>query len=126
MDPLSVTVSVSYPIIVGAHIIKLASDVSQNCRDASFQLSAITAECTLISASLTRLQNMLMSQPDRFGTWSESLKTSLLGCALTMLVLQEQIGGLAKETEEGELNPKKFEYVLEKDYLKELSQQIRG
>ncbi|KAJ9602906.1 hypothetical protein H2200_012686 [Cladophialophora chaetospira] len=43
-----------------------------------------------------------------------------------MSVLQEQIGGLASETEDGELKPKKFKYVLEQDYLKELLQQIRG
>ena len=69
---------------------------------------------------------MLLSQPDRLGALAESLETSLLGCALTMSVLQEQIGGLAQETEEGELKPKKFKYVLEQDYLKELLQQIRG
>jgi len=65
-------------------------------------LSAIAAECSVISASSTRLQNMLLSQPDRLGTLVKSLETALLGCALTMSILQEQIGGLATETKEGD------------------------
>ncbi len=68
---------------------------------------------------------MLLSQPDRLSALAESLDTALLGCALTISVLQEQIGGLAKETEDGELKPKKFKFVLEQDHLKELLQQIR-
>ncbi|KAF3933020.1 hypothetical protein ABW20_dc0105758 [Dactylellina cionopaga] len=126
MDPLSITVSVSSLIVVCARIIKFSSDVSNAYRSASFALSAIASECAVISASLTRLQNMLLSQPERLSALAESLDTALLGCALTMSVLQEQIGGLAKETEDGELKPKKFKYVLEQDYLKELLQQIRG
>lgn len=89
-------------------------------------LSAITAECAVISASLARLQNMLLGNPDRLGALVESLETALLGCALTMSVLQEQIGGVASETENGESKPKKFKFVLEHDHLKELLQQIRG
>ena len=45
---------------------------------------------------------MLLSQPDRLGTLVKSLETALLGCALTMSILQEQIGGLATETKEGD------------------------
>ena len=69
---------------------------------------------------------MLLGQPERLGALAESLDTALLGCALTMSVLQEPIGGLARETEDGELKPKKFKFVLEQDHLKELLQQIRG
>jgi hypothetical protein len=126
MDPLSITVSVSSLIIVCTRIIKLSSAVSSTYRDASFMLSAITSESAVISASLTRLQSMLLSQPDRLGALAESLETALLGCALTLSVLQEQLGGLATETEAGEIKPKKFKYVLEQDHLKELLQQIRG
>ncbi|KAF3312423.1 GTP-binding protein Rho1 [Orbilia oligospora] len=126
MDPLSITVSVSSLIVVCTRIIKLSSDVSNAYRSASFVLSAIASECAVISASLTRLQNMLLSQPERASPLAESLETALLGCALTMSVLQEQLGGLANETEDGQLKAKKFKYVLEQDYLKELLQQARG
>ncbi|RVD85469.1 uncharacterized protein DFL_003790 [Arthrobotrys flagrans] len=126
MDPLSITVSVSSLIIVCTRIIKLSSDVSNAYRNASFVLSAIASECAVISASLTRLQNMLSNQLERLGPLAESLETALLGCALTMSVLQEQIGGLANETNDGQLKPKKFKYVLEQDYLKELLHQVRG
>ncbi|KAK6338472.1 hypothetical protein TWF730_002535 [Orbilia blumenaviensis] len=126
MDPFSITVSVSSLIVVCTRIIKLSSDVSAAYRSASFTLSAIASECAVISASLTRLQNMLLNEPERLGALADNLDTALLGCALTMSVLQEQIGGLAKETEGGERQVKKFKYVLEQDYLKELLQQIRG
>ncbi|KAF3265396.1 GTP-binding protein Rho1 [Orbilia oligospora] len=69
---------------------------------------------------------MLLNQPERVSSLAESLETALLGCALTMSVLQEQLGGLANENEDGQLKAKKFKYVLEQDYLKELLQQARG
>jgi hypothetical protein len=89
-------------------------------------LSAITSECAVVSASLTRLQNLLLDQPERYGALAESLETSLLGCALTMSVLKGEIGGLADETRDGVLKVKKFKYVLEQDHLRELLAQIRG
>lgn len=69
---------------------------------------------------------MLLAQPDWADPLSETLETALLGCALTMSVLYEQISGLADETKHGELIPKNFKFVLERDHLNEILQQIRG
>lgn len=126
MDPLSITVSVSSLIVFCAKVIKASHDLCSQFKSAAFTLSAITSECSVINASLSNLQSLILEDPERLQDASSTFEIALLGCALTMSVLDEEIGGVLKETNGGTLTPKRFKYVLEQDHLKELLQQIRG
>ncbi|KIX95249.1 uncharacterized protein Z520_09166 [Fonsecaea multimorphosa CBS 102226] len=131
MDPLSVAVSVSSLLASGAKVVKAASALRSQYRDAAFMLSAISSECTVINTSLGMLQSLMMSNPESLESRMTYLvistfEVALTGCALTMSVVEDELGGLLIEDENGNLKARRIKYVMEQNHLKEMLQQIRG
>ncbi|ERF72070.1 hypothetical protein EPUS_04988 [Endocarpon pusillum Z07020] len=106
MDPLSVTVSVSSLLVIAARVVKVIHDIRGDYKDAEFILCSIASECTV----------------------TEAFDTALLGCALTLSVLDEELRKLVQGgfIDTNALEPRKLKYLVENERLKELLQQIRG
>ena len=55
-----------------------------------------------------------------------TFEVALMGCALTMGVVEDELSGLLVKDEDGNLKARRIKYVMDQDHLKELLQQIRG
>lgn len=131
MDPLSITVSVSTLLVTAAKVIKAASTLRSQYKDAAFMLSAISSECTVINTSLAILQSLMLSDVDRLRSRMtddimSTFEVGLLGCALTMSVVEDELSGLLVLDKDGSLKPRRIKYMRDQDHLKEMLQQIRG
>ncbi|KAF7506534.1 hypothetical protein GJ744_011680 [Endocarpon pusillum] len=133
MDPLSVTVSVSSLLVIAARVIKVIHDIRGDYKDAEFVLCSIASECTVVHTSLAHLQSMMLADFQTLRSRltpqvTEAFDTALLGCALTLSVLDEELRKLVQGgvIDTNALEPRKLKYLVENDRLKELLQQIRG
>jgi hypothetical protein len=133
MDPLSITVSVSSLLMVAAKVVKSISDVRDRYKDAAFMLASIASEVAVIHASLAHLQNSMLADVQTLASRltpqiTSIFDTGLLGCALALSVLDDEVQGLVQGADltEGVSAKKKMQYALDPDRLKELLTQIRG
>ena len=131
MDPLSITVSVSSLLVVAAQVIQATCELRSRYKDAAFMLAAISTECTVINSSLAMLQTRMLSDLDLLKSRmtpeiATTFEAALQGCELTMSVIQEEMGGLQKQTALGEVIPRRLKYVLAQPHLQDVLQQIRG
>jgi hypothetical protein len=131
MDPLSITVSVSTLLVTAAKVIRAASDLRSQYKDAAFMLSAISSECTVINTSLAMLQSLMVSNLDNLRSRMTDhvmsiFEVALMGCALTMGVVEDELSGLLVKDEDGNLKARRIKYMMDQVHLKEMLQQIRG
>ena len=130
-DPLSVTASVSSLVVISAQIIKAINGFHEAYKDAPLIISSIATECTIIQASLAALQNLLLDNSDAGnlpGSTVQALDTSLVGCALTLSVVDKEVKKYIQKNGEssGRAIARKALFTFEKSHLDELLQQIRG
>jgi hypothetical protein len=133
MEPISVTAGVSSLLVVAARVIKALHEVHGHYKDAPLLLSSISSECSVVYASLALLQNLYSTNSIAVeGQLSQQVlsafNTALLGCALTLSVLDKEIDACVKagRTPEDAAAVKKCKVVFERDNLQELLLQIRG
>ena len=130
-DPLSITASESSLVVFSAKTIKTIHDFHQAYSDAPLAISSIATECAIIQASLALLQSLLL---DDNGTRSlpgsavQALDTSLLGCALTLSVVDKEITKYIQNISQstGRAMIRKALFTFEKARFDDLTQQIRG
>jgi hypothetical protein len=101
MDPLSIKVSVSSLLVVAATVVKVIHDVRGDYKDAAPMLSSIASECTVVQAALARLQSLMLADSQALESRltpqvTAVFETALLGCALTLSVIDEELGRLVE------------------------------
>lgn len=99
--------------------------------DAPLAISSIASECTIIQASLAALQGMLLDNPGASSLPAsavQALDMSLVGCALTLSVIDKDIRKCVQATSQspGRALTRNALYIFEKAHFEELLQQIRG
>ncbi|OCK79667.1 hypothetical protein K432DRAFT_405366 [Lepidopterella palustris CBS 459.81] len=136
MDPISITASV---VGVTAACLKAAKTLQGlRCKylEASTTIAAICSESTLISASLSQIQALLLRNPNDLSGHLQSrpelaatFDTTLTGCTVVFACLEEEIKRLdvAACIQEGRDTWRQMAKVAWKaDAMKELLQSIRG
>src|SRR5690242_5431723 len=130
MDPLSIAGSTASTLVVAARIIKSLKDVHSMYKEAPLTLSTICSECSVVYASLALIQSSLPANLElsRSTQVYSACDTALLGCALTLSVLDKEIQSCveAKQNPHNASAVKKCRVVFEKDHLQELLSQVRG
>lgn len=129
MDPLSVTVSVSGLILSAGKIIKSIHDLHSHLKDLPLLISSISAECTVVYASLSYLQDMQTRPRPGWATIvTDAISTSLMGCALTLSVLDKDIDAcLVAGRHPWDADAvRRSRAIMSQDHLKELITQLRG
>jgi hypothetical protein len=131
MDPLSITTSVATLLISAVRVIRAASALWSQYKDAAFMLSAISSECTVINTSLAMLQSLMVSNLENLRsrmteTVLSTFEVALMGCAMTISVIEEELGELFVKGDNGDMKARRIKYVMDQEHLKEMLQQIRG
>jgi hypothetical protein len=131
MDPLSITTSVATLLISAVRVIRAASALCSQYKDAAFMLSAISSECTVINTSLAMLQSLMVSNLENLRsrmteTVLSTFEVALMGCAMTISVIEEELGELFVKGDNGDMKARRIKYVMDQEHLKEMLQQIRG
>lgn len=101
MDPLSRTVSVSSLLVIAARVVNIIHDVRGDDKDAALMLSSITSECTVVHATLARLQSLMLADSQALRSRLTQQVTAVFETAL----LDEEIKGLVQEENGGNRTP---------------------
>jgi len=131
MDPLSITTGVAS---IAALCLKASVGLDTLCskyQNAGVTITALSSECTLISAALTQLQTLLLqnsqvqNRPDLVITFD----TALTGCMVVFTCLEEEIRKLSLPTSNNQVRipwRSKVKLVWNEATMKEYLSQIKG
>lgn len=135
MDPISITGTVLSITARCLTTAKALYDLRGKYKSAQTTISAICSECTVISASLTRIRSLVVQNTDVLSTQlsfrpelGTAFDTALTGCMVVFRVLDDEV---KKLTSGGDGTAKlgfkvKARYLWDEETMKELLQQIRG
>lgn len=138
MDPLSITGTVLSITARCLTTAKALYDLREKYKDAQVIISAIYTESTVISASLSRIQSLVLQDPDalskqlQFRPELETVfDTALTGCMVVFSVLDDEVQKLTTAGADAVGSAKlgfkaKARYLWNEATMKELLQQIRG
>lgn len=134
MDPLSLTARV---LAITTACLKSANGLGglrEKYKHAQITISALCAEATVISASLSQIQSLVLQNPNAILTQMRSKSNviaifdgALTGCSVVFAVLNDEIAALTAECQEEDLSWSQRAKITWKDaVMKELLQQLRG
>jgi hypothetical protein len=135
MDPFSITAGIVGITAACLSTAKSLNSLRSKCREGSATITAICSEATVISASLSHIQALMIDRPTvvtaRFQQRPElmaTFDTALIGCMVMFSALDEEIKRIAAHmTDDTELSWKgKVRFVWREDTMKELLSQMRG
>ena len=134
MDPISIATTVGSVVMTCAQLVKKVNEITGKFSDAPMTMTAIAAECSVLSAALSHIQDLATQNGDAFvsrlksqSNFTTILDTALAGCALVFSVLDTQIQEITKGKDPGDIDRiGKAKAVWKEDSLKELLQQLRG
>ncbi|PMD16650.1 hypothetical protein NA56DRAFT_752922 [Hyaloscypha hepaticicola] len=135
MDPLTITTAVKLKITATClSAAQSLNELRNKYNDAPMTIVTICSEATLISASLSQIQNLVLRRHDLTNVLqarpdlAAALDTSLIGCAVLFSCLHEEVQCITK----GSMLPDKFTWkgkaraIWNHDRLRELLDGLRG
>ena len=136
MDPLSITANVVGLTAKCVQTAKALNDLREKYKHANMTITAICTESTIISASLSNIQNSMLSSPDALSAKLESrpdlestLDSALTGCFVVFDVLEAEVlrltGRAVSESTEFSFKTK-AQYLWNEKSMQEILGQIRG
>ena len=134
MDPLSIATTVGSVVMTCAQVIKTVNDLVGKYNDAPMTMTAISSECSVLSAALSHIQDLATQNADVFASrlksqtnFAKTFDTALSGCAVVFSVLDTQVQDITKGKDGGNIDRMgKAKAVWKEDTFKELLQQLRG
>ncbi|KAK9423675.1 putative Fungal N-terminal domain-containing protein [Seiridium unicorne] len=134
MDPLSVTTSVTALTAACLKTTKAMGDLCEKFKHAQMTLSAICSESTVICASLSQIQSLVLTRPDALRTQlrerSELVATfdiAVTGCMVIYAVLDDEVQSIMALCVDGQLGWfEKAKVLWKEDTMSGLLQQLRG
>ena len=130
MDPLSITGTV---LAITACCVKSAKglySLRERYKHAHLVISAIYSEITVISASLSRVQGLILTKPETFEWNLKSqpqleiiLDTALTGCMLVFSILDDEVTRLVQH---GDSMRARAAAIWNEDVMQQLLGQIRA
>jgi len=136
MDPLSITTSVMSVTTSCVKTTKAIRDLREKYKHAQATLAALCAESTLICASLSQIQSLILGRPDVVKSQLKerpqlvtTFDIAITGCMVVFAVLDDEVQklaahGLQPGQDLGWAN--KAKYVWKEGFMRDLLQQIRG
>ncbi|KAH0534119.1 hypothetical protein FGG08_007277 [Glutinoglossum americanum] len=131
MDPVSMIASITSLVVGCAKIVQIAQGAYGIHKAASLTISSISTECVAVSASLSYLQSLVVGNSGSLDPHiANAFETVIVGCTLTLSVLNEYIMELAANKEVLDMAPAsrmaKAKLMWNESEMKELLQQLRG
>jgi Fungal N-terminal domain of STAND proteins len=134
MDPLSVTASVVGLTATCVQTAKALSELKDKFQHAHMTIAAIITETTIISASLSRIQSLILSSPDTMAEKLQregletTLDSALTGCYVVFDVLQTEIHKVMEAAaNSNELSFKaRIRYIWSEGNMQDSLNQLRG
>lgn len=134
MDPLSAASSIASVMIGCAKVVKVAHDIRGKYKGASVTIASIATECATVRTGLSQLQKVATKTNDFDEDTADTFETVILGCTLTMSVLNDYVAELTESM--GEVNAEvgiaqpsrmaKMKLLWNESEMKELLHQLRG
>jgi hypothetical protein len=136
MDPLSITASVMSVTAGCMKLAKTISDLREKYKHAQTILSALCAESTVICATLSQIQSLILRRPDVFRTQLRerpelvaTFDVAVTGCMAVFAVLDDEVQKLVAHGVEAANDvgwADKAKFLWNESFMKDLLQQIRG
>ncbi|KAJ9642073.1 hypothetical protein H2199_005288 [Coniosporium tulheliwenetii] len=134
-DPPSVTAGVVGITAICLKTAKALRNLTSKYEDAAITIAAIISESTIISASLSKIQSLLLDTSDAFtgglNARSElhaTFDTALIGCIVVFSCLENEVKQLSLHAEHAHSVDwkSKAKAVWKDDQMKELLESLRG
>jgi len=134
MDPLSIAAASSSLVVSVVRTGRALATVFEKYQDSQRCIFLMQTECTVLAAALSQLQMFFTKIPkstlSRYPEYvMEALDLSLVGCTLTLSILNKETDNLLENIKNGETNmskSKKIKYLWKEESMDELLQQLRG
>ncbi|KAK6074232.1 hypothetical protein SCUP234_08282 [Seiridium cupressi] len=134
MDPLSITASVTALTAACLKTTKAMGDLCEKFKHAQMTLSAFCSESTVICASLSQIQSLVLTKPDALRSQlrerSELVATfdiAVTGCMVIYAVLDDEVQSIMTLCLDGHLGWfEKAKVLWKEDTMSGLLQQLRG
>ncbi|KAH7345830.1 beta-lactamase/transpeptidase-like protein [Pyrenochaeta sp. MPI-SDFR-AT-0127] len=134
MDPLSIAAAASSLVFSVVRNGRALATVFEKYQDSQQCIFMMQTECTVLAAALSQLQMIFSKVPDsaisRYPDFvMEALDLSLVGCTLTLSVLNKEIGNLVESIDDNAAKMtkgKRLKYLWKEESMNELLQQLRG
>ena len=136
MEPLTIATTVVGITIACLKVTKILNGLRPKYIDASATIASICSESTLVSASLSQIQTLLLQKSKEMATQLQTrpeiaatIDTTLTGCAIVFACLEEEVTRLELEAWRGEDQQgwlERARLAWKADGMKELLQSIRG
>lgn len=133
MDPLSLTASVLAITTACLKSANILNGLREKYKHAQITISALCAEATVISASLSQIQSLILQNPSAIFTQMRSrsdviatFDVALTGCSVVFAVLNDEIAALVAECQEDMSWSQRAKIVWKDAIMKDLLQQLRG
>lgn len=130
MDPLTITCTVVSLTAKCLNTAKTLHSLKERYKDAVLTITAMSTECTVVSASLGLVQSLVLKKPDALQSSLSSrpelveiFDTCLTGCVLVFSILDGEVQRLNARPESA---GKRAEIMWRDTRMTELLQQIRG
>ena len=126
------TVAITSLVMKCASIVKAAQDVRGRYKAATLAISSIATECVAVSTALSHLQSLTINDGSVDADVVNTLETVVIGCTLTISVLDEYILELIADNnvlKTADVTTKwttKVKFLWNEAEMKELLQQLRG
>ncbi|KAI9811245.1 MAG: hypothetical protein M1827_005577 [Pycnora praestabilis] len=133
MDPLSIAFAVAPLVGSATKIAKTLYDLYGKYKGVSGTLGSLAAECMTLSAGLSQIQNLALSNPDSLSSRREDksrlltvIDNALTGCSMVLRVLDDKVGKLAGKEHDSLSFKDKLQILFNEDTIKEFLDQVRG
>ena len=133
MDPFSITTAILPVTKACFTTAKSLYDIRNEYKDAPTTITSMCSETTVISASLSQLQHIVLRKNDLEATLlvrpelASALDCSIIGCTVVFSCLKEEMAQVKKGMRDGQPTTKsKAKLVCNKDKLRELLEDLRG
>jgi hypothetical protein len=138
MEYTGAAFSIAPLITTCTKIVKILRDVGKKFKRAPLMMTSIATECSLIHVALDQLRTFdwtsLAAQGDgRLELMTRSSETIILGCTLTLSVIEEYATELQEYVEGSKLSPTeqmgimaRVRVLWKEDEMRELLLQLRG
>ncbi|KAF2813324.1 uncharacterized protein BDZ99DRAFT_253794 [Mytilinidion resinicola] len=133
MDPLTITTTVIKVSSACLSTAKMLYEVRAKYKDAPMYIVSITSETTVISASLSSVQSLLLREPDLPNLLASrpeliaALDAALTGCMVLFSCLDDEMSHITASSQPGAISWRsKARMVWNRDKLRELLEALRG
>ncbi|KAF2114853.1 hypothetical protein BDV96DRAFT_646722 [Lophiotrema nucula] len=136
MDPISIVAGVAGVIFTCLKITKALNSIRPDYLEASATIAAICSESSLVSASLSQIQALLLQKTGTISEYLENrpdlaatLDTALTGCTVVFACLEEEVARLRPETcrdEDERSLAQRVKTFWKAGAMKELLESVRG